>query len=1485
MRFDPGLDTLFILLQEHELSCGLDEIGRLKAVFALQPDLDEEGLRRVLEATLVKSVDQREIFRRAYSKWLTTIDSYIDKLEAATNREIVRKQTENISPAPAAHGRKKATATESRLASGPGVSSSTGTGPGTGPASGTDSAGGSPPGSASNQVTSDGKSASPESAGLPAQDATGARSDPASSAKLGGPHDADRPVTMTGPSETRHPAAVAVAVLLLVAGVVLAAVLVGDTGGGNHDPIVDAGAPTNNGFDPASNPEIASYPRFVVPEIVVETDQPPPFNWLGLATAVLALAMFIGLSIRHARGRWLPRTMPPRRLPRAALLVAPGRVPGRGDDEVLLLDEDDEDHLIWGVGRFISEEESRDLDVERSVGETAAAFGRPVLRYEHARYQREVWLWVDESIGSPAARHLARDLARLLERSGLPVTRAEFWGIPDKLRSEKGEVLIVDELDARRDSVAIAILTDGRIMAAAHRARDRRGDLDLLLRTLSHWPRVTFIDFARDNRQLSAVVASHNLRVIQPRESAAAVSDLASLETQAAEYDELAGDAQVWAAACAISPQPVDDRTALSLRRLLGLEVTPWVIEAMRDRAASNAGGLRWSLEQRASLLDWLMAIEELPDDLGKRRFSGFGFRPYTVKLPPACLLDRIMDAWTQLLDEREREGRKRDPGWETSRRAQEIGLERAFIHLWDMPNRSAAALYEIYRSQRFRRTIEHHLRQMAPRECIEHDHGHSDVIVLPWRLRHLRRETQVRLTEMGFGSKVHMEGTHSMPRPGRIYLALGLCLGLLVGSVASLVDTHLLSQPAPPMVIEDVEQAARFRAHVVHDCDGEAVPCTLEVQTPIAYLGSEPRASMNSYGPETGPRVETSAEYRATMGSGSHGENGEARTMLTWRETARIEWSEELALPCNETQSSEYGTVAVRRCASNEKAPIRPDDRWSFAAIHDDRSEPGLSALAERVANELLDSGSVDGVYLTYSNDGFNGIPWARLARPDSSDQLLVVARTVPASLAKYPGNAVVVDLDSIGALSGVTEGFGAGSNAKSGAPEMQTLAERFADYKPPEVLAGTLEDFRVHGQGTCGLRGQRCCYGSSDECQRGLQCVDDRCVSLPRICEAGVQRQCNDDDNYVQICDHTGTGWDDAIDCGEKRCVEGACKDVVCQPREWDCIDDQTLRLCNATGTGAASSKSCAPGICIAGACRNRQCEPDERRCAEDDRSYYICDRLGTGWKKRVSCQADQVCIKGSCRAQTCTPDTSRCADQGRSVKRCDSAGTRELRIPCPAGRLCRGQGCQPILHAQVDFRPPRLDVDRGGKNPGILPVGPGDSPKKTAPNQEASPSSGGPGGGPGSGSGSEADIQAQNLSRSITLRCSVTDAGSINLPPGRSKARPVQLRAPYSKTRDRKSRGFTVTCGLSILGKQAVATSRNHSWDLGAEGPHRMSLEFDIEGIRKHIPRTRELPHFDWGRVELVIDYSIALQLAPAKASEPGDRPLDPDRSTEE
>jgi hypothetical protein len=47
---------------------------------------------------------------------------------------------------------------------------------------------------------------------------------------------------------------------------------------------------------------------------------------------------------------------------------------------------------VWGVERFVSEDETRTIDIDKTTAATARAGGLPTMRFEHATYPREVWL-------------------------------------------------------------------------------------------------------------------------------------------------------------------------------------------------------------------------------------------------------------------------------------------------------------------------------------------------------------------------------------------------------------------------------------------------------------------------------------------------------------------------------------------------------------------------------------------------------------------------------------------------------------------------------------------------------------------------------------------------------------------------------------------------------------------------------------------------------------------------------------------------------------------------------------------------------------------------------------------------------------------------------------------------------------------------------------------------------------------------------------
>jgi hypothetical protein len=1111
---DPGLQSLFMLLRQAGIPVGLEEIRRLGTVFAAAPALDEDGLRQVIESVCIKSVEQQKTFRRVYDRWLAVAEKQLASAEARfkTKHEWSKNQRQSktarldvkaLPPAPAAR-----------------------------------------PAAAAGGVVAEEAQAEHEREEPPAEAGGASPEAPDLSAFRDGLHiprapqatgEADtalplrpedeqaRDMINPGPTPPKpmHPArmmATLAVLVLLVVGIRYAKDLLGD----GRQSAPDAGVQVDASGSVAASTANDALPAYR-PEVVVlwQPDEDVPL--LGYVGVVAALGMGLWLLLARGRGRWLPSVPRARAVP-GAVALARGAVNSTGG--TLFLDAQDEETLVWGVGRFVSDELSHALDIDRTVHETAAAYGRAVLRYEAARYNREVWLWVDESMDSPVARHLARDLAHALRSSGLPVTVATFWGIPTQLRSGENAVTL-DEIEAQRESAAVAVLTDGRLMHTAHRALDRAPALHELLRNLSFWPRVTFIDFGRG--RLGPIVEPHGLRVIAPQDAPAALSDLAEGGDRPA-YTRLVGDARVWAAACALSSRPVDDPTALKLRQMLGLTVSPWAIETLREHADHRAGGMSWSCRGRADLMGWLLDAEELPE-------KGLP--------PPDSLLARIVAAWDRLLVERERVQRAQNPGWESSAEQDALRVERAFVHIWDRPDEAATTLYELFHGPQ-QQAIRHGLSELAPRECADH----ADSIPLPWALRHQRRETQVMLTEMGLGGKAGLDGRRSLPRPGRLLLALGLCAGVALGGTYALVEAHVTRETAEPKLLNAWPR------------DGKPVFLQLVRQGPESWQARVHTPWFPE--PVVAPLV-AGQNYRL------HGERQD--------------------LAC---EQAEPGGKLLRCCQSGDEVMRRPRfaDRWSFVVLPAEKN-------TDYLANRLLCSGTADAVYLLSSSvsPGAGYAPsmpdWSSWggASPESS-QLLVVSDSVPATLDRYTGQAVVIASDQWSTLLDLVDFEG-----------KQTLAQR----KPRlQALHGKTEAFQVQGMGACGNQGQPCCWQDEqiDHCELGLICEDGTCV--PKL---------------------------------------------ACEPDTTRCGGAYTLVTCNVSGTDeivtpCAPDEECRDDRCVP---ITRPCMPGHPSCSADGTAVIACEDESRR-HVRKPCPAGNLCREGACydvQAATVTFDVRMPAD----------------------------------------------------------------------------------------------------------------------------------------------------------------------------------------------------------------------------------------------
>lgn len=505
--------------------------------------------------------------------------------------------------------------------------------------------------------------------------------------------------------------------------------------------------------------------------VPVLTVTPGPWpGWLPLGLAVLALAVAATSWQVQRRRSWFPEPVaePPRKGPPRVFLTPPERAGFQ------LLQPREEEALVWGIGHFIAEEPTRRLDLPATVRATARAAGFPHLRFHRARHPREVWLWIDEAADDPAIPRLADEVAAALAAYGLPVERALFRGIPDWLVNREEQAFAPNEVDERRDTALVAILTDGRLLALHYAADDRRGSLDALLRSLSFWPRLAFVDFSSEPGALGAILAPHFIERIAPQDLATFLGAGETLRRRAGvEVD----DGAVWAAACALAPSPVNEEQAFELRRRLGLTDSPWALRALRAEAPGPAGRLQWPAPVRARRINWLYGAEAQSED----------------GLAPQSYLGQALAFWEEVYDRELKERTEGEAGrlWQDTPAHQHLRMERALLSHWN-ENGVSEAVRELYslHSGALRATIEEHLGQLAPL-----DWGSPDLLHLPWRWAKRTGAEPAMLQDMHLGGGMPPV---TLRRPGRLWLGLAACLGLAAGALAG----AFLRQPDGPPVL-----------------------------------------------------------------------------------------------------------------------------------------------------------------------------------------------------------------------------------------------------------------------------------------------------------------------------------------------------------------------------------------------------------------------------------------------------------------------------------------------------------------------------------------------------------------------------------------------------------------------------------------------------------------------------------------------------------
>ncbi len=688
--------------------------------------------------------------------------------------------------------------------------------------------------------------------------------------------------------------------------------------------------------DTGTHPRQRSFTNHV-PQLRIVAAQPLSRLWLlGLSGCGLLTAMGVWSHLRRRRFVPAPAPPPTRQGPPRVFLTPPTL------QEPQFLDTRQQETLVWGISRFIADAPTPRLDLAATVHATARAGGLPTLRYQPATYQREVWLWVDDTAEDSAMTRLADEVEATLLAHGLVVERAVFRGLPERLRTATGEVLTPRDLDERRAAVLVAVLTDGRVLSRLYSADNWRVRIEALCRDLSHWPQLAFVDWSAGASGLAAVLARQALPCIAP----AALASFLGGETTPRPTPDLQGDATLWAAACALAPSSVDSATALTLLRHLQrhcrLAVSPWALRALHTEAPGPAGRLQWSPQQRAARLNWLHDVEAT---------SG------------QSVLHTALAFWdSHLQQERHRrEANEAVTAWHGTPAEQHLRMEGQLLRLWYAPEEAIPALYTLWQG-RLRDVMRQHLRQYVPSRPHPNPLPEgvgigAGLIRLPWAWDARSATEQAMLQEMGLGGDVPV--TH-LQRPGRLWLGVGACAGLAIGAALALWLRPITPRTGPPTVQYEATLPAALQPYVGY------------------WMAPQPGADGQWQVMVTTPRAVAVAT-------------------VTPAATVYVTTAAREQQPCVQALP---GDAELWLCGTRDKPErLGPTIRRSLVFL---QARPGLAAV-EALAIALLDSGSADAVLIApdwVSARAHLLGPLERLA----PQQQLILVRTAGAEPAVLP-------------------------------------------------------------------------------------------------------------------------------------------------------------------------------------------------------------------------------------------------------------------------------------------------------------------------------------------------------------------------------------------------------------------------------------------------------------------------------------------------
>lgn len=626
--------------------------------------------------------------------------------------------------------------------------------------------------------------------------------------------------------------------------------------------------------------------------------EPPAVPWSSWVVGVVSMVVFVVAWRGTRRRRLLPAP--------AARPTRPGA--GRVQPDLdrgglpAFVERSQQETLIWGIGREVSDRTTDQLDAERTVGETIARGGLPQLWFQPAFEHRGVWLWRDRRMksGQADAKRLEAEIVRTLKEAELPVHVATFARVPDSLQKVDGPTFSPQELDEQRRTTRVVVLTDGHGLLQARTARSQ-AEVRELLRRLQGWHALAVVVFGERVDEVERLLEPYGIACLRPPDAVAHLAG-ALREGGAVERER---ELLRWETACALAPRRIREADALALRNGLELRIEGFAVEALRRRHGRGQH-LVWSPAKRVAILaDYDRA---------------FGYRAMGWDaVESRTLIGRALAFWREYYEQALADA-ELDPATRDL-----LKVELLILGLWDRPEEvvrghdGEEGLFALFQTEALEPAVRELVAQYTDVD------GEPERVRLPWRYDERAVDVQVMLGRMGFSVR---HPVARVQRAGRWGWGLGLALG--VGAASLGRGAMEMMMPVEPV----------------------------EMEPTVKWVG--PQVSED----ERWGACESDGHGWSTCRVASRFSHGEQAVQVDrvvearW-DVVRVPCEEQRELEVEE----QVIPVRLLRCTSQGRLPRRPQGRPAFSTVVLMPSH--VESGTDRLARALLDTGSADWVMI----------------------------------------------------------------------------------------------------------------------------------------------------------------------------------------------------------------------------------------------------------------------------------------------------------------------------------------------------------------------------------------------------------------------------------------------------------------------------------------------------------------------------------------